>query len=240
MVKNHMKESLSESYSAIYQNEVVELERLHIRWPRHREEALIKWAGSGNRLLEIGFGKGTVLYNLHEHFDQLYGVELSSLRVQKAQDAFKKTGITNIHLSTGNVEEGLPFEDGYFDCIIWADVIEHVIDLWTAMEEVRWLLGPKGRLITSTPNVAKLRRRLLLMTGTFPSTSAKNEGLNVRAGELFDGGHMHYFTFSSLEKLYRKYRIQPTKRYGFGEVGRLHNVHPSLLSGSVFMVGEKI
>ncbi len=37
-----MKENLSESYNAIYQDEVVELESLHFRWPRHREEVLIK------------------------------------------------------------------------------------------------------------------------------------------------------------------------------------------------------
>ena len=234
-----MKENLSESYNAIYQDEVVELESFHFRWPRHREEALIKWTAPGRRLLEIGFGRGTVLYNLHKRFDQLYGVELSPVRVRKAQEAFKKADIPNVNLLVGNIEKGLPFKDEQFDCIIWADVIEHVVDLWATMEEICRLLHPGGRLITVTPNIAKLRRRVLLLMGTFPSTSAKNEGLNVREGELFDGGHMHYFTFSSIEKLYRKYWIQPVEKYGFGEAGWVHNIYPSLLSGSVFVLGKK-
>ena len=233
------KQKLSETYNTIYLDEDIELEMLDFHWPRHREEALIKWTAQGRCLLEIGFGRGTVLYNLHRQFERLYGVELSSVRLQKAQAAFCRANVHNVNLLVGNIEKGLPFNDEQFDCIIWSDVIEHVVDVWAAMEEIRRLLETGGRLITITPNFAKLRRRMSLLMGTFPATSAKNEGFNVRDGEFFDGGHMHYFTFSVIEKLYRKYRIQPEKRYGFGTAGRMHNIYPSLLSESVFVLGKK-
>ena len=234
-----MKEPLVKSYDAIYEHEVVILENLHFRWPRHREEALIKWTVPGGRLLEIGFGRGTVLYNLRKRYDQLYGVELSPVRVQIAQEAFRKTDVRNVHLLVGNIEKGLPFKDEQFDSIVWADVIEHVVDLWATMEEIRRLLCPGGSLITITPNFAKLRRRMSLLLGRFPSTSAKDEGFDVRQGELFDGGHTHYFTFSIIEKLYRKYRLKTEKQYGFGPAGRAHNIYPSLLSEGVFVLGKK-
>jgi hypothetical protein len=87
--------------------------------------------------------------------------------------------------------------------------------------------------------IAELRRRLKLLFGTFPSTSGSNEGIEVREGELFDSGHVHYFTLSMLEKLYRKYGIKPLYRYGFGRLGHLHNLRPSLLSSAICIKGVK-
>ena len=231
--------SLRKSYNSIYDNEIIDLKDIRVNWPRNREEALIKWAGSGKRLLEIGFGPGRVLYNLRTRFEELYGIELSSRRAEKAQDAFQRAGVTNVQVIVGNIEDGLDFPDDYFDCIVWADVIEHIIDLWAAMEEIRRLLRKGGCLLTTTPNIAELRRRVKLLFGTFPSTSGSNEGIDVREGELFDGGHVHYFTFSMLEKLYRKYGIEPLYRYGFGRLGRLHNLWPSLLSSAICIKGVK-
>jgi len=228
---------LSGSYNAIYENEVIDLKEMEVNWPRNRWEALIKWSGSGKRLLEIGAGSGCVLYNLRNRFEELLGLELSPVRVKKARKAFCDKGIDNVQIIVGNIEDRLDFPDGYFDCIVWADVIEHIIDLWAAMKEIRRLLQKKGCLLTTTPNIAELRRRLKLLFGTFPSTSGGNEGIDVREGELFDGGHVHYFTFSMLEKLYRKYGIEPLHRYGFGRLGRLHNLRPSLLSSAICVKG---
>ncbi len=232
--------SLEKSYNSVYDNEIINLRSIRVdNWPRNREEALIKWAGSGKRLLEIGFGPGHVLYNLRNRFEELYGIELSSRRVEEAQGAFRRAGVSNVRIAVGNIENGLDFPEGHFDCILWADVIEHIIDLWAAMKETRRLLRKGGCLLTTTPNIAELRRRLKLLFGTFPSTSGANEGINVREGELFDGGHVHYFTFSMLEKLYRKYGIEPLYRYGFGRLGHLHNLWPSLLSSAICIKGVK-
>jgi len=237
--KDRQEIRLRKSYDSVYDSEVIDLKDIQVNWPRNREEALIKWAGSGKRLLEIGFGPGHVLYNLRNRFEELYGVELSSRRVEKARDAFQHAGIANVQVMVGSVENGLDFPDDYFDCIVWADVIEHIVDLWAAMGEIRRLLRKGGYLLTTTPNIAELRRRLKLLFGTFPSTSGRNEGMDVREGELFDGGHVHYFTFSMLEKVYRKYGIEPLYRYGFGRLGYLHNLWPSLLSSTICVKGVK-
>src|SRR5262249_720043 len=96
-----------------------------------------------------------------------------------------------------------------------------------------------GTLITSTPNIAYLRYRLSLLFGKFPGTAAANEGFAVRPGEMYDGGHLHYFTFNTLERLYRMNGIEPTKRVGMGRLGRIQNIAPSLLSGTAQVVGVK-
>ena len=233
------KSPLAQAYDRVYTDNPVSFSQLPERFPQHRNEALIRLAGSGTRVLEIGCGDGNVLYNLRHQFDQLYGIEISPIRAAKSQHAAEQCGL-NLHIGVGNIEEELDFPDGFFDVILWADVIEHVVDVWAAMAAIRRLLSDdRGKLVTCTPNVASWRHRLTLLGGRFPSTSGFDEGLQVRPGELFDGGHLHYFTFSSLAKLYRKYGIEPTESLGFGKLGKVHQLYPSLLSGAVCLAGTK-
>jgi SAM-dependent methyltransferase len=233
--------NLSRSYDAIYYAEIIKLFDFSSRFPQRRDEALyyLSREFNGKRVLEIGCGGGNALYNLRNHYTELYGVELSEKRCEHLQTAFSMANVT-ITILNENIESGLSLPNGYFDLIIWADVIEHVVDVWAAMEEIRRLLAANGKLVTLTPNIAEFRRRLTLLFGCFPSTSGTNEGLTVRENELFDGGHLHYFTFSSLSKLYLKYGIKPIKSFGFGNLGYLHNLYPPLLSGSVGIVGIKL
>ncbi|MBD1889378.1 class I SAM-dependent methyltransferase [Coleofasciculus sp. FACHB-SPT9] len=222
----------------VYADEKLSFSDMPKRFPRHRNEALVSLAGSGHRVLEIGCGGGNVLYNLKNRFDELYGLEISPIRAEKVKKELMRNGLKD-NILVGNIEDKLEFSEGFFDVIVWADVIEHVVDLWSAMAEIKRLLATNGRLVTCTPNIAELRRRLLLLIGRFPSTGGTDEGLNVKPKDLFDGGHLHYFTFSSLAKLYRRYDIEPTESLGFGRLGRFHNIYPPLFSSAICLVGRK-
>lgn len=217
----------------------VESEILVKGFPRGRNEALIFLVSNirGRRVLEIGCGNGGVLYTLRRNFEELYGMEISPIRAKTSGSTLKGAGANIIEAS---IEEDLNYEDGFFDLVLWADVIEHVMDLWKAMENIRRITAKNGFLITATPNIAKIKARVSLLLGRFPSTAAKNEGFNVREHELFDAGHLHYFTFSMIDKLYLKYGFQPRKMIGFGRFGRVHNICPSLLSPSIGIIGQKI
>jgi SAM-dependent methyltransferase len=230
--------TLVDAYNSVYELEAIRFYDFKKRFPQNRNEALVWLANSGNKVLEIGCGGGNVLYNLRHNFLELYGLEMSSQRSYVIQQSAIENNL-NLNIITGNIEQKLEFEDGFFDTIIWADVIEHVVDIWAAMKEISRLLAPGGTLITCTPNIAELRRRLTLLCGRFPSTSGKNQGLDVRENELFDGGHLHYFTFSSLANLYRMYDVKPEKFLGFGNLGCFHNIYPPLLSSAVCIIGIK-
>lgn len=234
-----MKDNVRNAYNLVYLREnPVDSEIVVKGFPRGRNEALVYLASNikGRRVLEIGCGNGGVLYTLRRNFAELYGMEISPARVKTAVSTLKGTEARIIEAS---IEEELDYEDGFFDLVIWADVIEHVMDLWKAMENIRRITAKNGFLITATPNIAKIKARVSLLFGRFPSTAAKNEGFNVREHELFDAGHLHYFTFSMLGKLYLKYGFQPGKMIGFGRFGHIHNICPSLLSPSIGMIGQK-
>jgi len=237
---NSQPSQIQGSYDAVYANELKGLPDVRTdRWPRDRWEATVMsvpiQAGS---VLEIGCGNGVILKNIASRCDLLTGVEVSANRCQLARENI--AGIEPpIKIVQGNLELGLDMPDASFDVILWADVIEHVVDVFAAMREVSRLLTTGGLLITSTPNMAYARYRIALLRGKFPGTASQDEGFAVRPGEMYDGGHLHYLTINTLKRLYLLNGIEPTRTVGFGRLGKLHNFWPSLLSGAAHIEGIK-
>ena len=92
-------------------------------------------------------------------------------------------------------------------------------------------------MVINTPNVAFIKKRILLVLGRFPSTSQNNEGIG--SDILFDGGHLHYFTYRSLRIVLEKAGFNMVKKIGYGKFGIIHNFFPTLLSGGVQWVARK-
>jgi SAM-dependent methyltransferase len=228
----------AERYSAVYRGEPSgRVDVVPRGWPRSRIEACRRWAGTGRRVLDIGCGNGALLYNLRDRFAELHGIDLAEARVAHARSAL--AGLA-ARVTPGNVEEGAPFPDEHFTLVVCADVLEHVVDVWAAVAEMRRILERGGRLLLTTPNVASLRRRATLLAGRFPSTSAPDQRLGLRTPEeMLDGGHLHYFTFSMLDRILARCSFGNIEHHGFGRLGRLHDLAPSLLSSSCLVLARK-
>ena len=241
-IKNSVTKTnlIRQSYDSVYGSEKTGIQSLNLkRWPRNRWDGLIhSCPAHATNALEIGCGNGVVLYYIADRCEALSGMELSPKRCETARANLANLK-TPVNIIEGNIEEGINKPDGTYDLILWADVIEHVVDVFVAIQEVSRLLARGGILITSTPNVAYIRYRLALLFGKFPGTAAKDEGFALRSGEMYDGGHLHYFTVNTLKKLYQMNGIEPTQVVGFGRLGRLHNFMPSLLSGTAQLIGIK-
>ncbi|MDD2654811.1 MAG: class I SAM-dependent methyltransferase, partial [Candidatus Omnitrophica bacterium] len=175
-----MKDNVKNAYNLVYSREDPAVSEIKDKgFPRERNGALVYLASNikGRRLLEIGCGNGSVLYTLRHNFEELHGMEVSAVRVKTATSTLSGSGAKIIEAS---IEEHLNYEDGFFDLVLWSDVIEHVMDLWRAMENIRRVTAKGGFLITTTPNIAKIKARISLMLGRFPATSGKEEGFAVR------------------------------------------------------------
>ena len=55
----------------------------------------------------------------------------------------------------------LPYEDGYFDCVIFSEVLEHLYDSpLEILTEFKRILKPGGHLVLTTPNVMRIENKL--------------------------------------------------------------------------------
>lgn len=204
------------------------------KWPRNRQEAIVAVTGCGKNILDIGCGSGQLLYQFRHRFKALVGLELSLHRLEQARTNLQGLPFLPIH---GTAEDMSMIKTGSIDQIISSDTIEHIPDVFRAFMEMHRVLSPNGRVLINTPNIAFIKKRILLLLGRFPSTSQPNEGLG--SDILFDGGHLHYFTFRSLRLLLEHGGFKVVQTLGYGKFGFLHNILPSLLSGGIQLVAIK-
>jgi len=170
-----LAEMLAAKYDLIYQRdalgEQVEQDPNSLRpelvrvkgWPADRWQALVFLARPGDRLLEIGCGVGHLLATLAPHFDEVIGTELSPIRAERARHALAH--LPNCRIFNEPLESLADTLDPPSDCIIWADVLEHIIDVIGAMHILAGLSRPGTQLVTVTDNIAFLAQRLNLLRG---------------------------------------------------------------------------
>ena len=131
----------------------------------------------------------------------------------------------------GSAEDMSQIESNSVNTIVSADTIEHIPDVYAATEEMFRVLKPGGDLIINTPNIGFIKKRFLLLLGFFPSTSEPNEGIGNDA--LFDGGHLHYFTYRSLRLVLERAGFVMVKKTAYGKFGLIQNIYPELLSSGL-------
>lgn len=204
------------------------------KWPRNRVEAIVAVGGAGGTIMDIGCGDGSLLYQYRNRYSHLIGLEYSAERLRQAEANLAGLKFTALQ---GSAEEMDQLQDNSVDRIITADVIEHIPDVYAASHEMFRVLKPGGDLVINTPNIAFVKKRLVLALGRFPSTSQPNEGMG--SDVLFDGGHLHYFTYRSLRLLLERAGFQMVRPMGFGRFGVFHSLWPSLTSGGVQWIAKK-
>lgn len=229
--------TLSERYDTFYKTTLDRERFVDIRlngWPRNRSEAILAHADHGQAVLDVGCGNGQLLYQLRTRFEQLLGIEYSAHRLEQARVNLEGLSFSAFR---GSAEAMTEIASDSIDCVISADTIEHIPDVYAATGELLRVLKPGGRLVINTPNVAFAKKRLMLLLGRFPSTSQPNEGLG--SDVLFDGGHLHYFTYRSLALLLERAGFSIERRVGYGKFGRVHHLYPPLTSVGVQLVARK-
>jgi SAM-dependent methyltransferase len=188
--------------------------------PTTRSEAAVRYFPrycAGGNILELGAGNGSVAKSLLAAVPNIASYTLGDIspsRLQGLRRNLRDPRVAVLELDAND----LPAPSGArYDAIIMLALIEHLLDPLSTMQKARRLLNPGGFVYIDTPNIAKYTRRAKLLLGRFPSTASRNEGLTTYAGkptDLYDEGHLHYFTFRSLS-------LMLTRRCGFSRVVRL-------------------
>jgi SAM-dependent methyltransferase len=116
------------------------------------DEGRLRWtvdtflpACQGKQILEIGCGDGKLLALLQAR-NEVYGIEASATGVDKCT----AQGIRVSCLDASS--QPLPFPDDHFDFVIILETLEHLMNPYYAMVEIRRVLKENAKLICSVPN----------------------------------------------------------------------------------------
>src|SRR5262245_26792016 len=101
------------------------------------------------RVLDVGCGAGQLGALLKERGHDVTGIELVPEAAAEARQRLDA-------VVTADVEAGLPFAPASFDAIVFADLLEHLIDPWRVLREAAGLLTADGVVVASVPNVQNL------------------------------------------------------------------------------------
>jgi 2-polyprenyl-3-methyl-5-hydroxy-6-metoxy-1,4-benzoquinol methylase len=129
------------------------------------------------RVLDLGCATGRLAGALKERGEvEVVGIEREPAYAAEARERCDRV----IEADVQDVPEGL----GRFDCLVAADVLEHLVDPWSALEGYVALLEPGCRAIVSLPNAAHWTTFAALARGSWPR---RPEGIH-------DATHLRWFT----------------------------------------------
>ncbi len=115
------------------------------QWSAWRRLALVYVEGS--RVLEVGFGTGTLLTEMARCGWCVYGLEPSPamhrMTARKLKHARMGVDIPRIRATA----QGMPFEDGCFDTVVATFPAPYILDPVTLHEVARVLTYPGGRFV---------------------------------------------------------------------------------------------
>jgi SAM-dependent methyltransferase len=101
--------------------------------------------GSPKKVLDFGSGSGFLVNELQKKGIDAHGVDNSAEAIAYGTSL----GIKNLSV-LGNMSP-LPFADGYFDCVLAMDVLEHLPEEQYVLSELKRVLKKDGVLIITVP-----------------------------------------------------------------------------------------
>jgi SAM-dependent methyltransferase len=138
------------------------------------------------RILDVGCSGGGLGLLLRQRGHHVTGVELVPEAAVRARQILDRVEVRDVEA------DGFPFAPGSFDAVLFADVLEHLIDPWRVLREAAGLLAPGGCVVASIPNLQNLDVLRRLVRGKW----------EYRERGLTDFGHLRFFTLGTIRRLF--------------------------------------
>lgn len=184
--------------------------------PRPDVAALVP-AGA-RAILDVGCSNGALGRSLMAQVPGrvLCGIEADASFIAEAQREFELL----VHADLNLLDWDAALAGRRFDCIIFADVLEHLVDPLRSLDQARAHLAPGGVLVVSLPNVRHLSAlAAIFVGGRFPR----------RERGIFDRTHLRWFTIADGHALLAEAGLQVTAmnqalRWGDRGGGRMNRL----------------
>jgi 2-polyprenyl-3-methyl-5-hydroxy-6-metoxy-1,4-benzoquinol methylase len=152
------------------------------------------------RVLDVGCGAGATLKKLKEtgKAAEVWGIEINGRYEKELENALDGFYI-------GDVEKiGTRLQDGYFDYILFGDVLEHLFEPAKVIRQYQKYLKDNGRIIACIPNIKYFRVLSdLIMFDRF----------NYRGAGVLDSTHIRFFTKREIIKMFEGEGLRICRMY---------------------------
>lgn len=161
-----------------------------------------KYKKNNLQILDIACNDGE-LTKKYTKYGQVLGIDINKAAIAIC----KKNGL---NCKVGDVSSLKKLYKNHFDIVIAGDIIEHIFDTDLFLQDIYAVLKKGGILLLTTPNVASLGRRIMLLLGYNPfieySTKLPYEEFNV--------GHIRYYTKENLKSQLNFFKFNEVTIYG--------------------------
>jgi 2-polyprenyl-3-methyl-5-hydroxy-6-metoxy-1,4-benzoquinol methylase len=153
-------------------------------------------------VLDVGCGIGLFGETVRQRNRAVvYGVEIE---LRKAEAAKARLD----HVIVGPYDEKIELPECFFDCIVFNDVLEHLLDPWAALRLSQRFLKPGGSVVASVPNVQHFPTAWkLLVQGRW----------EYMDWGILDITHLRFFTKAGICELLKKSGYQVEQIEGINE-----------------------
>jgi O-antigen biosynthesis protein len=149
---------------------------------------MLNLIGEQKTVVDFGCNTGYMAQFLNARQCQVVGVDISSDAAAIAEQYCAQVIVADLDFTP--LAELFPQQT--FDVAIFGDVLEHLRDPWTVLEQTRAILNPGGYVVASIPNIAHGAIRLALLQGDF---DYEKQG-------ILDNTHLRFFTRKSVEEMF--------------------------------------
>ncbi|MEV4422687.1 class I SAM-dependent methyltransferase [Patulibacter sp. NPDC049589] len=172
---------------------------------------------SARRILDLGCSSGALGAALKAAVPgrEIVGLELDPAYAATARGRLDRVETVDLERALATPEDARALAGDGYDCVIAADVLEHLREPWVALASAVALLRPGGAVVVSLPNVRYWETFWTLARhGTWPRSEAG----------IFDATHLRWFTLGDAMNLLADAGapIGPVDR----DVLRVMKVHP--------------
>lgn len=159
----------------------------YINDSNHSWSILYNFIKPKTKILDIGCSSG----NLGEGLIQKKGCVVDGVEQNPKDSDMARKKLRNVY--SLNIEtDDIGFIKEKYDYIVFADVIEHLVNPVSTLKRVKRLLNKNGKLVYSIPNMAHISIRLQLLAGNFIYTGTG----------LLDETHLHFYTRTNIQKMF--------------------------------------
>jgi SAM-dependent methyltransferase len=112
----------------------------------------------------------------------------------------------------GRFPQDLPLAEGPFDCVVFNDVLEHIVDPWETLRRTEPLLADGGKIVAVIPNIRHVRALVpLVVRGRWDYADTG----------LLDRTHLRFFTRSTMIDLFETsgYTVETIAAQDLSDVG---------------------